>query len=137
MKSLHLLLACAMICLAACNGQQYDLDTETRYQHGKETLADTEKKYPVKFLRAEISYKRNLLGQTVVRGKIFNNAKMVTFKDAELKLLFYSKTRALLEEDHETIYESVAPGGSSSFKSKFFAPKGTDSVGAVLLSAKY
>ena len=62
---------------------------------------------------------------------------MVTFKDIDVKLSFYSKTGALLEEDHEVVYESVNPGGSAGFKTKYFAPKGTDSVAMKVISAKY
>ena len=49
-----------------------------------------------------------MLGQTVVKGTITNNATVAVFKDVDLKLSFYSKTRALLETDKETIFEIFA-----------------------------
>lgn len=119
------------------NNQQYDIDMETRYEKSKETIVAAEKKNPEQFIKVSGDNKRNLLGQTVVRGKIFNNAKLVTFKDVDIKIDFYSKTGALLEEDHEVIFESITPGGSKSFKSKFFAPRSTDSVAFKVITAKY
>jgi hypothetical protein len=80
--------------------------------------------------------KRNILGQTVVKGTITNKATVAIFKDVELKLSFYSKTRALLETDKETVFEVLQPGESKNFKTKYFAPKGTDSVTLEVLGAK-
>jgi hypothetical protein len=72
-----------------------------------------------------------------VRGEVKNNAKIVTYKDVDIKLSFYSKTGAILEEDHETIYETIAPGATVKFKSKYFTPKGSDSVGFRVVEAKF
>ena len=57
-------------------------------------------------------------------------------KDVNIKLSFYSKTRALLETDKETVFEVLQPGQSKNFKTKYFAPKGTDSVRLEVLGAK-
>jgi hypothetical protein len=65
-----------------------------------------------------------------------NKASIAVFKDVDIKLSFYSKTKALLETDKETIFEILEPGESKDFKTKYFAPKGTDSVGLQVLSAK-
>lgn len=124
--------------LAACKGSnQYDIKNDNAYEKGKLSVEEIEKKYPERFLLVSGTNKRNLLGQTVVKGTIFNNAKMVQYKDVEVKLSFFSRTGTLLEEDRETIYELIHPGGSAGFKSKYFAPKGTDSVGLKVLTAKF
>jgi hypothetical protein len=107
-----------------------------KYEQTKETLEETEKKNPTRFLTVTGHDKRNLLGQTVVKGMLNNNAKVASYKDVEIKLSFYSKTRALLEEDVETIFETLAPGKSANFKTKYFAPKGTDSVALKVINAK-
>jgi hypothetical protein len=54
----------------------------------------------------------------------------------DIQLDFYSKTGTLLETDKETVYEILNPGESKSFKTKYFAPKGTDSVALKILGAK-
>ena len=41
-----------------------------------------------------------------------------------------------LEKDIETIYDVVAPGKSVDFKTKYFAPRKTDSIGIKVLGAK-
>ena len=127
-----------ILLFTACNfGKKDEAKEEKNYEKVKETLEETEKKNPTKFIKVEGEKKKNLIGQTVVRGTITNNAKIVTFKDVDVKCSFYSKTGVVLEEDHETIYEIIAPGGTAKFKSKYFTPKGTDSVGFKVVEAKY
>lgn len=127
-----------LIAQVACNNQhQYEIESIDKYEKGKATIAETEKKNPLRFLSVKGDKKKNMLGQTVVRGNIFNNAKLVSFKDVDIKLSFYSKTGALLEEDNNVVYETITPGASKSFKSKFFTPKGTDSVALKVIGAKY
>ena len=54
----------------------------------------------------------------------------------DVNLSFYSKTHALLEQDKETIFELLHPGETKDFKTKYFAPKGSDSVALAVLGAK-
>ncbi|MEO6584465.1 MAG: hypothetical protein ABIO05_09085 [Ferruginibacter sp.] len=126
-----------LLCFAGCsNNKEYDINTEELYTKGRASIEMIEKKNPRQFLRVAGSSKKNLLKQTVVKGNIYNNARVVTYKDVAIKLKFLSKTGALLEEDTQVIYESIHPGGSQTFKSKFFAPKGTDSVSMAVIGAK-
>ena len=137
MKRVTALVFVAAIVSSACNSS--DTKTETKkdkYEQTKETLQETEKKNPTRFLTVTGSDKKNLIGQTVVKGTLSNAAKVASYKDVEIKLSFYSKTGALLEEDVETIFESLAPGKSADFKTKYFAPKGTDSVALKIMGAK-
>jgi hypothetical protein len=80
--------------------------------------------------------RHNILGQTVVKGIVTNKATVASYKDVDVKLDFYSKTGTLLETDNETVYEIIGPGQSKNFKTKYFAPKGTDSVALMIMSAK-
>jgi hypothetical protein len=137
MKKVPVLLFPAMLLITAGNSSDKKADAaKDKYEQTKESLEDTEKKYPVRFLTVTGHDKRNLLGQTVVKGSLSNTAKVASYKDVELKLFFYSKTKALLEEDVETIFETLAPGKSADFKTKYFAPKGTDSVALKIIGAK-
>jgi hypothetical protein len=133
-----LFLCATILFLNACGGQKdTDSKADKNYEKSKESLEQIEQKNPTKFITIEGNKKKNLLGRTVVKGEIFNNAKMITYKDVEIKISFYSKTGTLLEEDRETIYDSIVPGGSVNFKSKFYTPKATDSVGFKILEAKH
>ena len=117
MKKLLIPLAALIYLLPACNNRhEYDIKSNEVYEKSKASIEEVEKKDPVRFLKVSGSNKRNLLGQTVIKGTVFSNSKMVTYKDIDIKLFFYSKTGALLEEDHEIVYESVDPGGSKGFK---------------------
>ena len=115
----------------------YDVKRDTNYETNKAGLEEKEKKNPAAFLKVTGGQRKNLIKQTVVRGKLYNNARIVTYKDVNLKLSFYSKTGTVLEEDIETVYDNITPGGSISFKSKYFAPRGTDSVGIQVITAKF
>jgi len=121
----------------ACNSKDKAEEKEKdKYELTKETLEQTEKKNPKRFLTVTGNDRRNILGQTVIKGVLTNNAKVVNYKDVDVELSFYSKTGALLEKDHEIIYETITPGNSTNFKTKYFAPKGTDSVAMKIFGAK-
>ena len=72
----------------------------------------------------------------MIIGTITNTAKVCAYKDVDIELSFYSKTGALLEKDREIVYETIIPGGSAFFKTKYYAPKGTDSVALKVMGAK-
>ena len=138
MKKFIFLIFTASALLFSCSS-----DTATKektekesYQLTKDELLKKEQKTPQDFLTVSGHNKKNLVGQTVVKGTLINKASVAVFKDVDVKLSFYSKTRALLETDKETIFETLDPGESKDFKTKYFAPKGTDSVGLEVLSAK-
>lgn len=108
---------------------------EKTYEENKESLGDKEKNNPARFLKIDNRDRKNLIGQTVVIGHLTNNATVCTYKDVELKLSFYSKTGVKLDEGIETVYETIAPGEKVKFKTKYFTPKGTDSVAIQVLKA--
>ncbi len=65
-----------------------------------------------------------LVMMVVISGKV-----IITIYD----VVFYG---ALLETDKETFYEIIHPGETKDFKTKYFAPKGTDSVALKVIGAK-
>lgn len=135
----HLLISfLAFISFVSCDDKnKYDINADNNYTQSKITIEKTERNNPVHFLSASAKRRKNFIRQTVVTGNIYNNAKVVTYKDAEILLSFYSKTGTLLEEDRQTVYEHIVPGGTVSFKSKYFTPQGTDSMSVKVVSAKF
>ena len=121
--------------LFACNSDNPAKEKES-YNATKNSLLRKEEKNPASFIVVKGNSKKNIVGQTVVKGTLVNKASVATYKDVNLQLTFYSKTKALLETDKETIFEILNPGESNVFKTKYFAPKGTDSVGLEVLGAK-
>jgi hypothetical protein len=123
------------IVLFSCNSAEKKFDTDT-YEKNKESLEAKEKKHPEQFLVVTGHDRKNIIGQRVIKGTINNKASVCTYKDVQLKISFYSKTGVLLEENKETIFEIVPPNNQVNFKTKYFAPKDTDSVAMVVISAK-
>jgi len=122
----------------ACNSDDKAAEAKAKdkYEQTKDNLEQTEKKNPQRFLTVEGHDRKNLIGQRVIKGTITNKASVASYKDVDIELSFYSETGALLERDHEVVYETIAAGGSTNFKTKYFAPKGTDSVAMKIASAK-
>jgi len=137
MKNLTVLFLLISILVSSCKGKtKAETAEKDSYEKAKEALEEKEKKNPIVFLKVSGKDKHNIIGQTIVQGTITNNAKVCTYKDVEIELSFLSKTGVLLEKDSEIVYEIIEPGKSADFKSKYFAPKGTDSVGLKILQAK-
>ena len=138
MKNIIPVLILVSFFFAACGGDEKADDTKAKdkYEQTRETLGDTEKKNPKRFLTVEGSDRKNLIGQRVIKGTISNKATVASYKDVDIELSFYSETGALLEKDHEVIYETITAGNSTNFKTKYFAPKGTDSVVMKIAGAK-
>jgi hypothetical protein len=130
-----LIVSAALLTASACNSGGNPQKEKESYEAAKETLEQKEQKNPAQFITVDSRDRRNIIGQTVIKGSLRSNAKVAAYKDIELELAFYSKTGALLEKDIEVIYETLQPGGSADFKSKYFAPKGTDSVAITVVKA--
>lgn len=124
------------VLLSCTSPAKKDEQKKTEYKQATETLAEREMKKPADFLAVVARDRKNLIGQTVVKGQLTNKAKVTTYYDILLERSFFSKTGALLEKDRETIYERIAPGSQVEFKSKLYAPKGSDSVHLDVVEAK-
>ena len=135
LKNLILFLTFTSTIFISCQSENTETEQKS-YQQTKEILLEKEQKNPANFITASSHDKKNLLGQTVIKGKVSNIATVAVYKDVEIKMFFYSKTRALLDTETETIFEELKPGQNKDFKTKYFAPKGTDSVGIQVLNAK-
>lgn len=128
MKKNFLLSAFVLMFIFSCNDQDTASKSKDPYKSSKLTIQQIEQQNPLRFLEVVGKDKHNLIGQTVVKAEIANKATVVTYKDISVSIKFISKTGIVLEEDEEVIYEEVKPGTNINFKSKFFAPKGTDDV---------
>ena len=71
MKNIFALLIFTSIVFSACNSKRTDAKAEKEsYEQTKETLEEKEKKNPMMFLKASSHDKRNLIGQTVIKGMV-------------------------------------------------------------------
>lgn len=137
MKKIAGIALITFVLLSGCNDKVKEATTEKEvYQKATEALAAKEKKNPIAFLSVSSHDRRNLLGQTVIKANVGNSAKVCTYKDVQLELSFFSKTGTILEKDVETMYDSIPAGKVVNFKTKYFAPIGSDSISIKVLSAK-
>ncbi len=98
MKSFFLFLIAFPVIIFSCTSDAKKATTEKEvYEKTKESLKAKEEKNPQNFLFVEGHNKRNLFGQTVIKGSLTNKATVAVFKDVNINLSFYSKTHALLE----------------------------------------
>ena len=137
MKKIAVIISASII-LLSCNNSDTKKAAKEKdsYEATRESLQDKETKSPQNFLTVSGHDRHNILGQTVVKGTVTNKATVASYKDVDVKLDFYSKTGTLLETDKETVFEIIGPGQSKNFKTKYFAPKGTDSVALAVTGAK-
>ncbi len=118
---------------AACGGAE-DKKATQNYEQAKESLKDKETKNPLKFLSVSGDNKKNLIGQTVIRGNITNSATVITYKDIRIKMVCYKDGQ--MEEEHEDVIDDmVKPVTTKAFKTKYRLPKGTDSIALSVMSA--
>ena len=137
MKRTFILLVVSIAVFSCNSNDASNADSEKdSYEKTKKSLREKEENNPQKFLIISGNDRHNLVGQTVIKTTISNKASVASYKDVDIQLDFYSKTGTLLETDRETVYEIINPGKSKSFKTKYFAPKGTDSVALKILGAK-
>lgn len=135
-KNPSLIIIIIILVISGCNSSEQKIaNDKEEYQKAQKTLLEKESKNPANFLKVSSKEKHNLLGQTVIKGTISSIAKVCVYSDIAIELSFFSKTGKLLEKDNETIYETIDPGVSVDFKTKYFAPKATDSVVIKVLSA--
>ena len=109
-------------------------ENEESYVAQKKSITTKEQKHPLKFLSVKGDDKKNLIGQTVIRGTIVNNASIVAYKDVRVKMLCY-KNGVMAEEHEDVIDEVVKPNASINFKTKYRLPKGTDSIALSVMNA--
>lgn len=126
------LIAFFFVCLSCGSGRE-NVDPQT-YQHYKKTLAEEEKENPLSFLSVTGDNKKNLVGQTVIHGKILNRGTIVSYKDVRIKMLCY-KNEKLVEEHEDVVHDIIKPNSTINFKTRYRLPKGTDSVALSVMHA--
>lgn len=123
---------CLLLIVASCSSSEKKFDAQS-YEHHKESLAEKEKKNPLAFLSVTGDDKKNIIGQTVVHGKIFNKATVSSFKNVRIKMVCYKHTNFVVEHE-DLIDDVIKPNSTTNFKIKYRLPKGTDSISLSIMS---
>ena len=64
------------------------------------------------------SWDNHLIKEILIEGEIYNSATIAVFKDIILKVNFYDKKHSIVDTQHFTVRESVAPGEVITYKRK-------------------
>lgn len=93
------------------------------------TLADSPKKLrqkevenPAVCIKGDLSWRKNLVGETVLKGTLNNSATQTNFKDPVILITWLSKTNTALGTTSYPLYEYLAAGKTIPYKLKVKAP---------------
>lgn len=107
------------------------------YEERKMTVAEIEQSQPTKFLSADGTYRENFLGDKLeVNGTISNSATVVNYKDATVRVTYYSKTKTNLGSEDYTIWEIFPPNHTKKFQLKIKNYSNVNSIGWEVINAK-
>ena len=106
------------------------------YQEKIMTVEETERSQPATFLIADGNYNENFWGDKLkVHGVIKNTATVASFKDAVVRVTYYSKTKTDLGSKDYTIYDNFPPHSEIKFELKIENYKDVNSIGWTVLEA--
>ncbi|MDD4236717.1 MAG: hypothetical protein PHF99_11945 [Bacteroidales bacterium] len=107
------------------------------YQEKVMTVEETERSQPTKFLSATGTYRENFWGDKFkVDCKITNKATVATYKDAVVRVTYYTKTKTVLGSNDYTIYETFPPNSTKTVEIQIENYKNVNSIGWDVISAK-
>ena len=106
------------------------------YQEKVMTVEEIERSQPTNFLTAEGNYNENFWGDKIkVHGVIKNKATVATYKDAVVRITYYSKTKTEIGSKDYTIYDIFPPHSEVKFELKINNYKDVKTIGWEVIQA--
>ncbi len=100
------------------------------YQQKIMTVEEIERSQPTKFLNASGTYRENFWGDKFkIKCTIVNKATVAKFKDAVVRVTYYSKTKTALGSKDYTIYEAFPPNSEKTVDLKIENYKDVSTLG--------
>jgi hypothetical protein len=124
--------------LASCNSNSGDGSgsNPATYQEKVMSVEEIERSEPTKFLTADGNYNTNFWGNKLkVHGIITNKATVASYKDAVIRVTYYSKTKTELGNKEYTIYENFPPHSKVKFELKIENYKDLETIGWDVIQA--
>ena len=110
---------------------------EQSYGDKKTSLEDEERSSPMSFLSIGGTYHKQTIGaKFVLNISITNKATIAVYKDVEITINYYSKTKALIGNETKKYYDYFHPQTTSNYEEKIKAPNETVSLGWEIIHAK-
>lgn len=111
-------------------------DDGSSYQEKVMTVEEIERSQPTSFLSASGTYEENFWGtKFTIQCEITNKATVATYKDAVIRVTYYSKTKTALNSKEYTIYETFPPTSTKTVELKIDNFENVDSLGWEVVSA--
>lgn len=119
------------------NGSDYSEESyEETYEEKVMTVEEIERSKPTTFLSADGTYEDNFLRTKIkIHGLIKNSATVATYKDARIRVTFYSKTKTELGSKDYMVYEVFPPNSEVPFELKIEAYKDVKTIGWEVVAA--
>jgi hypothetical protein len=106
------------------------------YEQKVMTVEEMEKATPVNFLNASGNYNENFWGNKIkVHGVINNTATVATYKDAVVRVTYYTKTNTEIATADYTIYDVFPPHSEVNFELKIDNYENVSTIGWDVISA--
>jgi len=116
-------------------GGSYGTGGDT-YQEKVMTVKEIERSQPTRFLTADGNYNESFRGDKIkVHGVIKNNATAASYKDAVVRVTYYSKTKTELGSKEYTIYDNFPPHSEVKFELKIENYKHVKTIGWDVIQA--
>jgi|SRR6185437_5420887 len=106
------------------------------YQQKVQSVEEIEHAQPTNFLTASGTFNPTLFGNNLkVHGVIKNKATVATYKDAVVKVTYYSKTNTSLGSNSYTIYDFFPPNAEKTFELKIDNYQDVSTIGLDVIRA--
>jgi len=106
------------------------------YQEKVMTVEEIERSQPTNFLAADGNYNESFWGDKIkVHGVIKNTATVASYKDAVVRVTYYSKTKTELGSKEYTIYDNFPPHAEVEFELKIENYKDVNTIGWDVIQA--
>ena len=140
MKKIITILSFAVLAMTSCNNSGSSSSNSSNTQKSAEelkmVLEEQERISPTEYLSASGTYRENFWGDKIkVSCTITNTATVATYKDAVVRVTYFSKTNTNLGSNDYTIYETFSPNSSKTVELKIDNFQDVDSIGWSVISA--
>lgn len=106
------------------------------YQDKVQSIEEIEKADPLTFLSVEGKYGENFWGDKIeIEGTITNLATVASYKDAKVRVNFFTKTKTLLGSEEYTVYEIFKPNSQKNFTLTVKNYENVNSIGLDVVEA--
>lgn len=134
-KTIYLALFITITFLTSCDNS----GTASRQKSPEELrmeLKQQEQTNPMEYLSIDGTYKENFWGDKFnITCTITNKASIATFKDAVLRVTYYTKTKTELGTKDYTVYEMFTPSSAKTIELKIDNFTDVESIGLDIVKA--